>query len=93
MVNQDVVNQFKLGLMSPVLTTPHINNFMDMSKMTDDQKAFHKMAMILRYSDKYNVCLLYTSCSGWGGNYDDALRFPGLRCGLCVPHHWLLRDV
>ena len=57
MVNQDVINQFKLGLMSPVLSFGHLNSFMDVSAFSEDQTAFGKMAILLRYSDKYNVSL------------------------------------
>ena len=57
LVNQDVINQFKLGLMSPVLTFAHLNNFMDVSSFSEDQIAFGRMAILLRYSDKFNVSL------------------------------------
>ena len=52
--NADNVNQFKMSVTSPVITSASFNQFPDRTGWTDEQKIWGNTAMQLRYSDKYH---------------------------------------
>ena len=50
--NEDNINQFKMGIMSPVIDSAVLNQFPDTKQFTDEEKIFGVYAMDLKYSGK-----------------------------------------
>ncbi|MEG0379712.1 MAG: trimethylamine methyltransferase family protein, partial [Eubacterium sp.] len=57
MTNEDILNQFKLGDTSPVISGSHINLLADHQNFTQEQKIFANMALQMRYANKPTVTL------------------------------------
>lgn len=58
MNNKDIIDQFKLGETSPVMTSSYLYTLLDLNGMTEEQKIFHPIAMHLRYSNKPNFPMM-----------------------------------
>lgn len=53
--NEDNINQFKMGIMSPVIDSAVLNQFPDTKQFTAEEKIFGVYAMDLKYSGKSHI--------------------------------------